>query len=67
VQNGNPATAGLAMVQSTNLQAPAYAEAAPCRQAKSQTISNPAMAGPISSFPNAFVSDFGHLVIKNYL
>jgi len=49
------------MPRSTNLQAPAYAEAASRRQAKSQTIFNPAMAGPISNGPNIFVSDFGYL------
>jgi hypothetical protein len=59
----------LAMLQSTHLQAPAYAEAASRRQTRPQTISNPAMAGPVSNDPNAFVSDFGPALggIGNYL
>jgi hypothetical protein len=47
---------------STNLQAPAFAEAATRRQAKSQTISKFQFG-----MTNGFVSDFGHLMIGNYL
>jgi hypothetical protein len=47
---------------STNLQAPAYAEAASRRQAKSQTISKFQFR-----MTDALGSDVGHLVIGDYL
>jgi hypothetical protein len=54
-------------LKGTNLQAPAYTKAGSRRQAKSQIISNPAMAGPILNDAYAFVSDFYFLVTGNYL
>jgi hypothetical protein len=49
--------------RSTNLQAPASAEAASRRQAKSQTISK----FQFRMTGTGFVLEFGHLVIGNYL